>query len=209
MDYCSNSPCLNGATCKNGTNTYNCLCQKGWTGINCDQDINECNGSPCNNDQVCVNTIGGFQCKQTGFLNSQNFTAGTLGVCDHACTIETVAKLRPVESNITDICPGTTNKATNEALLIECCYLGRSITWYKGIQVLSHCKNNTIASYTPIAAVINGQVVPDTAGVLTSCSNDGSGFQMIQQRCSASPQVLTVDGTIGVDPNSYYVMFKI
>ena len=29
-------PCLNGATCKEGVNHYNCTCLPGYTGTNCE-----------------------------------------------------------------------------------------------------------------------------------------------------------------------------
>ena len=32
---CLSNPCLNGATCSPGTNSYTCVCDAGFTGINC------------------------------------------------------------------------------------------------------------------------------------------------------------------------------
>ena len=41
IDECSSNPCLNGATCVDGTNGYTCTCVAGYTGTNC--ETGECN----------------------------------------------------------------------------------------------------------------------------------------------------------------------
>ncbi|XP_052696969.1 uncharacterized protein LOC128175386 isoform X6 [Crassostrea angulata] len=42
-----------------------CVCMPGWTGTNCNQDIDECsaNRSICGTDKICHNTQGSFQCE--------------------------------------------------------------------------------------------------------------------------------------------------
>ncbi len=35
IDECESDPCINGQ-CVNGENRYTCVCDPGWTGINCD-----------------------------------------------------------------------------------------------------------------------------------------------------------------------------
>ena len=42
---------------------YYCECDPGWTGHNCDNDINECHSNPCRNSGTCVDTINGFYCE--------------------------------------------------------------------------------------------------------------------------------------------------
>jgi len=42
---------------------YYCECDPGWTGQNCDNDINECHSNPCRNSGTCVDTINGFYCE--------------------------------------------------------------------------------------------------------------------------------------------------
>ena len=34
-DECSSAPCVNGQ-CQDGINQYSCICDPGWTGVNCD-----------------------------------------------------------------------------------------------------------------------------------------------------------------------------
>ena len=49
------SPCKNGGTCSNeGVNQYSCSCPFGFTGMDCEQEIDECNVSPCANGATCI-----------------------------------------------------------------------------------------------------------------------------------------------------------
>uniref|UniRef100_A0A8R1DTH9 EGF-like domain-containing protein n=1 Tax=Caenorhabditis japonica TaxID=281687 RepID=A0A8R1DTH9_CAEJA len=63
---CSVNSCHNGGTCVQTGNRDNervCECQTGFTGNNCQYDINECldNNGDCEHE--CVNTIGAFYCR--------------------------------------------------------------------------------------------------------------------------------------------------
>ncbi|XP_072168296.1 uncharacterized protein [Diadema setosum] len=51
---------------------YECHCPPVYTGIHCDEDINECMCNPCQHDGLCINQVGSFVC------NCQNGTTGTL-----------------------------------------------------------------------------------------------------------------------------------
>lgn len=57
----------NTGTCVDQINGYKCQCQPGYTGIDCDVDIDECQSSPCING-TCVNKVNGYNCVcQAGF----------------------------------------------------------------------------------------------------------------------------------------------
>ncbi|XP_035688625.1 neurogenic locus notch homolog protein 1-like [Branchiostoma floridae] len=62
IDECSSSPCQNGGTCHNLINEYRCDCQPGWSGGNCQEDVNECDINLHDCQQVCLNTFDGFSC---------------------------------------------------------------------------------------------------------------------------------------------------
>ncbi|XP_005915556.1 protein eyes shut homolog isoform X1 [Haplochromis burtoni] len=74
-DACQIKPnsCLNGATCI-ATNQptsppqYSCKCPLGFTGTNCETEINECDSRPCQHNGKCCDLLGDYSCQcPTGF----------------------------------------------------------------------------------------------------------------------------------------------
>ncbi|KAM7390891.1 hypothetical protein PAMA_008881 [Pampus argenteus] len=62
----TNNPCVNGQCVATTTAPgYNCNCNSGWQGMNCDQNINECMSNPCQNGGTCTDGINGFTCTCT------------------------------------------------------------------------------------------------------------------------------------------------
>ncbi|XP_071506100.1 uncharacterized protein [Diadema antillarum] len=64
-DECRSSPCLNGGSCIDGNSSYTCQCPPGYTGINCETDVDECSSAPCQHDGTCIDLINGFSCNCT------------------------------------------------------------------------------------------------------------------------------------------------
>ncbi|XP_035673688.1 neurogenic locus Notch protein-like isoform X2 [Branchiostoma floridae] len=58
---CLSNPCMNGGTCQNQGDGYNCSCVTGFYGNNCD-DIDECASNPCSNGGTCVDKLNGYSC---------------------------------------------------------------------------------------------------------------------------------------------------
>jgi len=55
LNYCTNhKPCQNRAACANtGQGSYTCTCRPGYSGKDCEVEVNECDGSPCRNGGSC------------------------------------------------------------------------------------------------------------------------------------------------------------
>lgn len=45
INECVKNPCLNGAICQNSIGSYKCNCKSGYTGRNCETDIDNCKPS--------------------------------------------------------------------------------------------------------------------------------------------------------------------
>ncbi|XP_072924168.1 neurocan core protein isoform X3 [Hemitrygon akajei] len=81
-DPCQTNPCLHEGTCLSNSTMYTCDCVAGFTGENCEIDIDECHSSPCENGATCVDGTNSFTClclpSYTGSLCEED-TEG----CDH------------------------------------------------------------------------------------------------------------------------------
>ncbi|XP_071956600.1 uncharacterized protein [Antedon mediterranea] len=63
IDHCSYlSPCQNGGACTDGVGTYTCSCVAGYSGTNCETNINECASSPCQHGGACNDGVNRYTC---------------------------------------------------------------------------------------------------------------------------------------------------
>ena len=61
---CVSNPCLHGGTCTPGQlDAYTCACSRGFSGSNCDVNMDNCVSEPCLNDGTCEDGVGGYVCR--------------------------------------------------------------------------------------------------------------------------------------------------
>ena len=59
---CELAPCKNGGVCEDQINGYECECRAGFTGVNCEININECEPLPCRNNATCLDLDNRYEC---------------------------------------------------------------------------------------------------------------------------------------------------
>ncbi|XP_048458200.1 protein crumbs homolog 1 [Rhincodon typus] len=64
---CMPNPCKNNGSCEDMVSYYRCNCASGWTGLNCEVNINECQSSPCIHGN-CTDKVSAYNCTcKSGF----------------------------------------------------------------------------------------------------------------------------------------------
>ncbi|XP_072429994.1 protein crumbs homolog 1 isoform X4 [Chiloscyllium punctatum] len=64
---CVSNPCKNNGSCEDMVSYYHCNCAAGWTGLNCDVNINECESGPCIHGN-CTDKVSAYKCTcKSGF----------------------------------------------------------------------------------------------------------------------------------------------
>ncbi|XP_047034069.1 protein serrate [Helicoverpa zea] len=54
-------PCVNAAACNNTSGGYSCTCLAGWTGRDCEANVDDCTGQ-CLNGATCIDLVDDFHC---------------------------------------------------------------------------------------------------------------------------------------------------
>lgn len=73
---CSSQPCLNGGTCREKGDAYECSCHNRYAGLRCELDTDPCGSQPC---------LHGARCSKSGPLGSEFECECPLGLSGRRC----------------------------------------------------------------------------------------------------------------------------
>ncbi|XP_032242320.1 uncharacterized protein LOC116620734 [Nematostella vectensis] len=83
---CSSHQCPENATCFPGLSpdTHNCACPEGYTGAQCENDVDECSSDdfPCDTNATCSNTHGSFVCACKHGFTGDGLTCKDVNECE-------------------------------------------------------------------------------------------------------------------------------
>jgi len=112
IDECESDPCQHGGTCVDRVNMFECQCAVGYTGLLCDEEINECQQptSPCANNATCVDLIADYHCDCADV-----WASGTLvQYGGRNCTVELTGCLQNECANGAECRPLLVDELTNQ-----------------------------------------------------------------------------------------------
>ncbi|XP_077993791.1 cubilin-like [Glandiceps talaboti] len=96
---CDDDPCVNGYCQQQGFN-YFCVCDPGWNGQNCDNNVDECACNPCQNSGTCVDGVNGYSCTCASGYTGDNCEQQNQG-CGGVLASETGTLSFPIEGGST------------------------------------------------------------------------------------------------------------
>ena len=85
-DNCSPNPCPNNRPCTSYGETYRCSCSPGFTGRDCQTNIDDCASKPCKNNGTCQDQIQSYHCDcppSTGYTGQLNSRRATVSLRKH------------------------------------------------------------------------------------------------------------------------------
>ncbi|KAK3579233.1 hypothetical protein CHS0354_033303 [Potamilus streckersoni] len=108
-DYCEDgNPCKNGGACEDQDIGYRCNCPVGYTGLNCQTNINDCTNTSCLNGGVCIDGVNNFTCNcNNGYQGQICQTLINYCLINNRCNSTTTRNCVPVENDhICECYPG-------------------------------------------------------------------------------------------------------
>ncbi|XP_076110499.1 uncharacterized protein LOC143079160 isoform X5 [Mytilus galloprovincialis] len=175
---CVDDPCVNGQCSSYGAIRRKCICNRGYTGEDCETNIDECSPNPCANGGTCIDNVNSFTCMcPSGYSGTYCHVRGQSNVCAGSCgSGQTCVDFYP-ESKPVCMCANGYNDNGGVC------------------QLMNYCDGNSCLN--------GGTCFSSYGGYICKCALGYSGpsCQFIVDNCAAQPCVNNGVCTNGV--NSY------
>ncbi|KAM5125119.1 LOW QUALITY PROTEIN: protein crumbs homolog 1-like [Callospermophilus lateralis] len=168
MPLCWSKPCHHNATCEDSVDNYICHCWPGYTGAQCEMDINECESNPCQSDGECIELSSE---KQYGRIAGLPSSFSYLEASGYVCVCQPGFTGIHCEEDINECSSNPCNGGTSESLLgnytCHCPFDNLSGTFYGG----ENC-SDILLGCTHHQCLNNGVCIPHF-------QNDQHGFSCL------------------------------
>ena len=67
-------------------NNYQCACVAGFTGRDCEVDIDDCQAAPCENNGTCIDQVNGYSCSCLQGFSGVNCSTNINDCTPSACS---------------------------------------------------------------------------------------------------------------------------
>lgn len=114
-DVCSSGPCgahgkcigveqaaAHNATGPSGGAAYRCACESGFSGTQCQHNIDECESEPCQNDGQCIDEANGYRCECLAGFSGVRCESQMNGCWSQPC--EHASRCEPLTNSTAFIC---------------------------------------------------------------------------------------------------------
>jgi hypothetical protein len=161
-----------------GTNAYSCQCPAGYTGTNCQTNINDCSPNPCMNGGSCTDGVNSYTCACTGgYTGAQCQTPPAPSYC----TIEYAMSATFRISNTTlGLGNGTFNNQPGK-LIVRYRDNGAGVINSSGSAELIYYSlhqmfdiQNVYTNVNAFSPTCSGNPTPSTTNPPASCNYDGN-----------------------------------
>uniref|UniRef100_A0A3B1JEH8 Growth arrest specific 6 n=1 Tax=Astyanax mexicanus TaxID=7994 RepID=A0A3B1JEH8_ASTMX len=106
-DQCSPNPCNHQGTvrCEDRKGEFLCHCFTGWTGLKCEEDVNECSKGNGGCDHECTNSMGSYHCScHNGYALSGHHTCLDIDECEDSPDVCGTAQCRNLIGSYECLC---------------------------------------------------------------------------------------------------------
>jgi hypothetical protein len=204
---CPDGICEHGGLCVAVNHRPKCFCPAGFTGANCETNVNECDSNPCYNGGDCVDLPQGYRCDcKPGYSGLQCIEEES-SCASNPCPDRAMCRNEPGVGNFTCLCrSGYTGPTCNQT--VDPCTANGNPCRNEGVcESFQQVHTRTQTKYfqctqNPLACTSSGRSIPSSATVDLEQSHYPRPVQMVtfRARLPSTERVFALTPTCGTTP---------